>query len=265
MKMLLSLAAAFLPLASPPPVAEGETAPIACPSPTSEDLEAQKRHLLDRRKLGERVAVLAGVDPLGRVLLAVDHGQDDAVDELFLFTPRERLKGPWSELILSADIESTTGTLRLESHDRSLAIVLAVSPADLPKLKRGTRDYRRVVQAQGYELVRKSLDPAYGRRLSSFDHTLLETWPESFREDLMVPGTSYPTDCWNCGNTPCQVGGCNALTCSTICHGLAVNDECAVGCRPGASFACCNCTNGPFFPIGDCRCRPCRKLVGPIP
>jgi hypothetical protein len=265
MKALVLIAAAFVPSGANPQSSGPEAIPAACPEVTAQDLETQKRNLQANRKVGDRVAALVGVDPLGRVLIALDYGQDDIVDELVLFTPRERLKGPWSELIRTAEVESTAGTFRLEAHDRSTAILLAVNPADVPELKHKGRHYRRLIERKGHELVRNSVDTAYGRRLSSYDHTLLETWPESFREDMVIPQTTYPPNCWNCGNTPCQTGGCFTQQCQEFCTGLIVNDKCQIGCEPGASFACCNCTNMPFFPIARCRCVPCKKQMGPIP
>lgn len=266
MNVLLPAFAAIVPLLAPPDLPPGAEGPVHCPPPDAAELEERKRAFLADRKLSPRVSALVGVDSLGRVLVALDLDRDDFVEEVVLFTPRERLKGPWSELVRDAELEQTAGTLRLEARDRSVALALAVNPADAPKLRRAARAYRRAIeQDRGEELARNGVDPAYGRRLSSYDHTLIETWPESFREDLVVPGTTGPTTCFNCGTTDCTVGGCYSIGCNIDCKGLIANDTCGIACNAAQSFGCCNCTNGPFFPIGSCRCIPCRRLIGPIP
>jgi hypothetical protein len=265
MKMLLALAAALLPFSAASPTAGEDAERAACPPVTAEQLEAQKREFLSKRKVVRRVSALVGVDSLGRVLMALDYDRDEIVEELVLFTPRERLEGPWSELVRSAEVENTSGTLRLEAHDGSVAIALAVYPADLPTFRRKAAAFKRVIQEnRGNELVRNSLDPAFGRHLSSFDHTLIETWPESFRDDLVVPGTTLST-CYNCISAKCKIGGCSSAGCSLECPGIVVNGVCGITCNTMQSFACCNCTNGLVFPIGSCRCIACKRYPGPIP
>jgi hypothetical protein len=269
MKLLLALAVAWLPVIAPAQTPEPESVkdPEQCPALTAEQLEEAKRGQLAERKVHRRVSALVGVDALGRVLMAIDYDRDEIVEEVVLFTGRERLEGPWGELIRSAEIEVTTGTLRFEARDRSIAIALAVHPAELPTLKGKRAAFKRLIeQSGGHELVRNSIAPEYGRHMSSFDHALIDSWPESFRDDLIVPGTGIVLDdCFNCGTADCQVGGCLGASCSKHCSGIVVNDACSIGCNPDRAFPCCNCTNGIFFPIASCRCIACRKLIGPLP
>lgn len=237
-----------------------------CPL-TAEQIETHKSRQMADRRATRPASALVGVDALGRVLMALDYDRDEMVDELVLFTPRHRLEGPWSERIHAANVDGTAGTLRLEARDGSLAILLAVFPADVPELaSKSAHRFKRVIrEADGDELVRTKLDPASGRRLESFDHTLIESWPESFRRELNVPGTSGPLSCYNCGTYNCRVGGCYSSGCAVDCFGLLLNSPCQVSCNPSRSFSCCNCTNGIVLPIAECRCIACWRVIGPIP
>lgn len=272
MKMLVAFAAALLsvtPATAQTPTAQAaEEEPVgeSCPPLTAEQLEEHKRHHMSESRQRRQVAALVGVDALGRVLMAIDYDRNETADELVLFTARQRLDGPWSELVRSASIDGTSGTLRFEARDRSVAIALAVYPADLPKLKGKGAAFKRVIQQSGgHELVRNRPDQAYGRLLSSFDHNLIDSWPESFRDDLVVPGTTAPISCYNCDYTTCRIGGCHSAGCGMDCTGLIVNDHCSITCNTARSFGCCNCTNGIIFPVASCRCVACRRLIGPMP
>jgi len=264
MKVFALLAAVLLPLAAlsqTEPAAE----PEACPPETAQQVEARKRTFLEDRRRARRVSANVGVDALGRALLAVDLDRDGMADELVLFTPRQRLEGPWSQLVPVAEYETTRGTLRFEASDRSLAISLAVEPADPPAFRLETRPQARIVQeAHGSELAISRPGAEVRRYVESYDHTLIETWPESFRDDLVVPGTSGAT-CLNCSGTPCQTGGCYASGCERKCSGIVANHQCGISCNIQRAFACCNCTNGILTPIADCRCVACIRATGPIP
>jgi hypothetical protein len=257
MKLLSVVAALLLPL-----VASSQTAPPAaapdgknCPAVTPGQ---RVQHLMKGHRKAARAAANVGVDALGRVLLAVDLDRDGLAEELVLFTPRQRLEGPWSRLVPAVEYEATRGTLRVEAADRSLAIALSVAPAPLPRFKHKPAAGALVVeQPEGNELATSRPGDNMRQPIESYDHALIESWPESFRHDLVMPGTHTPSTCINCIGK-CQRGGCYAPDCGHTCNGIITDDRCSIGCNAFA-FACCNCTNGIFFPIASCRCIPCRS------
>jgi hypothetical protein len=192
--------------------------------------------------------------------MAVDSNRDGVVDDVFSFQALERLAEPWSETLKNADLEYTNGTLRLEARNRSVAVALAVIPADLPELSKRSTSFRRVViKGDGIQLMRNGVNPAEARSLASYDVNSLATWPEHYAEDLAMPGTNT---CDNCSVRKCQGvvgGGCGSTGCNWDC-GIFINDTCGTSCGPGY-FACCSCASNGLFPL----CRSVCVKCGPIP
>lgn len=261
MNLLVTLATTLLPILAGPQDPQSPPGADDCPTPTAEEIELQKQQRMSDPRSDDRVNAVVGVDALGRVLLAVDNDENGAADDLFLFTPRQRLEGPWTELLRAARIDSTAGTLRVEAADRSLAITLAVAPGEPPRLSARDRRFGRIIRETGFELVRNTPDPKVPLFLESFDHNNLESWPSSFRRDLVTPTTTGPNTCVNCGGTKCtRGGGCFSTGCGTECE-IITDDRCNISCSWPQSFACCNCTLAGIFSLADCRCIGCKRQV----
>ena len=123
-----------------------------------------------------------------------------------MFTGSERFKGPWSLLLDSAKVFTSAGQLAVQSHDDRLVVLLAVHPADLPKLQgaKSAGEFRRsLVHANGHELALNGTQVP----LDSLRFDVPESWPESFHADLLQPQTSGPGacqgQCVNCLNADC--------------------------------------------------------------
>jgi hypothetical protein len=211
-------------------------------------------HMQSGERRYKRATVVAGVDTLGRVLVAVDADHDGYADECLLFTDSRRLEGPWSIHLEEADVVSTLGTLKIEASDRSFAMALAVEGAALPRLKAQGRRFGRIfIEDEGFEQARMiPPEGQYGGLLSSMIHTDVQSWPASFWYDALDPGS-----CQNCNSAECDAGGCGATSCD-IGPPQCFVTNCSVTCGStiGDRFACCECTIMQPPPPA-CRCITC--------
>lgn len=221
-------------------------------------------------------AVLAGVDELGRVLIATDYDGDGLADISYLATAPERLEGPWSWFIASADIKYNNARLRIRSKSHDYA--LRISHGD-----RGPIGLNREKYAEVFELldaietvVQVTYPSGTGSALSDMSHTNLEAWPDNFWYDALDPGTATPDcSCPECLNIPeprthmtCLLGdsdgecsldpgecGTNPITglpfpgCGPV--------QCTGGGGPVDTYfhVCCSCVIGP-----SCRCKECGTI-----
>ena len=223
-------------------------------------------------------SVLAGVDTLGRVLIATDYDADGLVDISFLATAPERLEGPWSWFISNADIKYNNARLRIRSAIGDYAV--NITHGDRAALGLNKKKFAEVFELlNARETVVQVTYPAgSGKALTSMSHTDLETWPYNFRYDLLDPVSVTPNcSCPQCVNIPqprtdltCIIGSqgeCELAAGQCGTHPLT--GEVLPGCGPvqctgpggpGPSFVyvCCSCL---FF--ADCRCKECGVFGGP--
>jgi len=187
--------------------------------------------------------VLVGVDPLGRVLIAVDQlPADGLADQCFLFTSAERLEGPWSERFDLARVTVSEGSLTIKNAPATHAISLAVIGSD--PLPLGVPPHAvSLSHHDGLELSKMRAGPLGGGSMNSMSILDLSTWPEAFWYDLLAPESGPCPD-----DSDCIAGGQGSTSCS-----LTISTSCSVTCT-GDNYACCKET-----PLGGvlCRCRPC--------
>lgn len=187
---------------------------------------------------------VAGVDELGRVMIALETTPfDGIVDQFFLFTANDRLTPVWWEHLDDVTVVYKNKTLLLTTTPPDFVMSLAVDGAQAPH--RGTPPGAEVFQVEGgVELaaLRNGVDGVEG---SVHDHIWadLESWPESFWYDTLDPAS-------DCVQTSCQAGGEGSRSCGVEC---GPENACQTGCRAGY-FACCNC---PTFLRASCRCVRC--------
>jgi hypothetical protein len=134
---------------------------------------------------GGKVHALVGVDPLGRVAIAIDSDKDGRAEQLLLFTDKGRLDGTWSKRLDDASVEIRRGAVLVTSGAESYAISLAVSTADTPPVPAWATE--RLIRTDGIELAR--LEDERGiAYMAALDHDLLSSWPKQFETDLLAPG-----------------------------------------------------------------------------
>ncbi len=222
------------------------------------DLVKQKAYFSDNVNIRSDVQTLLGVDILGRFTAALDEDRDGLADRFLLFTAEDRLPGPWSRLVEHANVRSTNGSILIESADGEVKIDLAVNGADpsksslqAEKLPGTALVVHNGRESVGYSTLHSKEVPV---AMSSLSHSVIESWPMSFRSDLMQPQTgTHP--CSNCLTVECDSGGCNSPTCGVNC---SFSPTCSVGCS-GNTFACCRCSI--MQGQSGCRCIPC--IAGP--
>lgn len=215
-----------------------------------------------------RGTALAGVDELGRVLIALDEWpQDGRADHCFLYTSRERLAGPWSRVIEDARLHYRDSGLILESRGHAFALSLAMAESRPRPLNE--RRYAEVfVDREGVEWVRQDAPEGGGNILSDMTHFDLTTWPENFWYDLLDPESQSCPDFSDCINIGAGVvNPLGAVSCGIQHPGPCINDgSCGpITCAPQyGQFACCFCKpRGLIGSDPNCRCRGCRTEPTP--
>lgn len=139
-----------------------------------------------------RGSVVAGVDTLGRVLIGTDYDGDSLADILFLATAPERLRGPWSWYVPSAEIKYDQGRLRIRSTDSDYA--LNISHGDRSAIELKKSGYAVVFElTHAIETVVQVTYPfGTGNALSALSYEDTQTWPVNFWDDFLGAGTSAP-------------------------------------------------------------------------
>lgn len=222
-------------------------------------------------------SVLAGVDELGRVLIATDYDGDGLADICFLATSPERLEGPWSWSISNADIKYNNARLRIRSTISDYAVNITHGDRDALGLNKSKfAEVFELLNARE-TVVQVAFPAGSGNALSSMSHTDLYSWPENFWYDLLDPASATPTcNCQECLNIPqprtnltCVIGDADG-ECSLAAGDCGTNPmtgnpypgcgpaQCTgPGGPPGAEFfyVCCSCILGP-----RCRCASCGTI-----
>ncbi len=130
--------------------------------------------------------VLLGVDPLGRVLIAVDEApRDGRADSFFLFTAEYRLGDAVSRLLPDAEVESRHGSLFVTSRGSKFAahfVLRDVTPRDraIPS------NFEYFANEHGTEIVRVPREAGLQVPMSSLTlNNMRSGWPEMFEDDLL--------------------------------------------------------------------------------
>ncbi len=193
--------------------------------------------------------VLVGVDPLGRVLVALDKvPMDGKADHCFLFTGTERIEfGAWSERGMASLVHKPDSlTISIPSEQLHVRLSM-VSSEQAPHVPGG---FEELVFDEGVELARLNASVMGGALLDEMDVEILETWPEAFWYDLLDPASGPCAP-----DNDCQAGGQGSSACSISGCGIINTQGCSTTCEEG-SYACCLCMNMQANPA-RCRCRPC--------
>ncbi|MEN7344109.1 MAG: hypothetical protein AAAFM81_14250 [Pseudomonadota bacterium] len=214
------------------------------------DPVAVREAVLSNPRSFNRADVVAGVDSLGRLLLALDVDRDGFADEMKLFTGSERFPEMWSESF-SGFVLSTSGTLVIAARDKSVLIAIATNNIEPPGNLQARADTfnRAFVNFSGIEMVGQSLGPSavYLNDVSAMSPAF---WPETFQDDLLSMGTAIP-NCANCQSETCRNGGgCGSTGCAI---GGDTGGACQTSCAWPFSFACCDAG----FLGNKCRCVVC--------
>jgi hypothetical protein len=200
-----------------------------CPAPVGQSIspEEKRTQLRKNPRAFNDARVVVGIDVLGRAVVGIDSDRDGFVDLSFMFTDTVRLEGPWSMLLEHATVFLNDGSAKLESHDRSFGMSVALEAADAQKLT--PRKYATVlIRESGFALTRAFYEEMPYVLLTALDVNSVYTWPATFQQDMYVPGT-FGDNC-NCVQLQCQAGGCGSSSCSMA-------GVCSVSCSSG--FACC--------------------------
>jgi hypothetical protein len=129
-----------------------------------------------------KVHALLGVDPLGRVIIAIDADQDGRADQMLLFTHKVRLEGPWSKRLRDAHVEIGQTGVIITSRAESYALSLATSDAHTPRVPPWATN--TFIRSGGIELARYWGWGDKGFSMAALDHGALGTWPWQFNDDL---------------------------------------------------------------------------------
>ena len=210
--------------------------------------------------------VLAGVDPLGRILVAIDQSPADGqVDRYFLFTDKERIPAN------IASVERGQGQLKVRNQSQALEVripsaqTLFSLAVNARQPFRSSSEILTVALHQGVELVQLSGTTG---SIENLDIADLSLWPAPFEVDYHgseghASGDTFPPLLGPCPpDGDCEAGGQGSSECSISgCkpEGGTGPDGCSVSCDE-CMYACCKCIQRNWLLGGNfanCRCRLC--------